>query len=575
MAYTINLTNGQPLIPGGLSDGTYDNTHTSLTLIGKDFANYGTFLNENFVYLLENFANTTSPANPLKGQLWWDTTNNILKVYSGSSWKISTGATSTPFNSPPGDLSTLGGDLWFDTTNSQLKVYSGTSWVVIGPQATPATGNTGAFPAIMTDTSSGNHVVIQFIINGTIYAIFSKDIFSSSLSGFSVINAGLNFSSVASPNLGLNTQNTLATAGTLVQRDGAAGIAVAGITATSIAASTVNAATFNATGSFNGNVSGNVSATNITAGAITSSGITATSGYSGTILTASQPNITTVGNVVNLNTNGTTSLTGYATYNGSELATVGGSLTLSSLNNTPIGNATPSTGGFTTVTIANLVVPAANAVINLGQPGAYWNSLYSNTAILNTLTAGNITGTIGTFSSIVIPSGNITCTNLTAATAILPAANLTANIGSVTKWFNNIYGTAIHAQYADLAERFSSDEVYSPGTVVEMGGTAEVTKVVDELSDKVFGVISTNAAYLMNSGAGNNDTHPPIAMSGRVPVRVIGLIAKGDRLVSAGNGLARAGKQSELTPWNVIGRSLVNKTDEGESLIEAIVKINS
>jgi hypothetical protein len=64
-------------------------------------------------------------------------------------------------------------------------------------------------------------------------------------------------------------------------------------------------------------------------------------------------------------------------------------------------------------------------------------------------------------------------------------------------------------------------------------------------------------------------------MSGRVPVRAIGLIAKGDRLVSAGNGLARAGKQSELTPWNVIGRSLVNKTDEGESLIEAIVKINS
>ena len=108
-----------------------------------------------------------------------------------------------------------------------------------------------------------------------------------------------------------------------------------------------------------------------------------------------------------------------------------------------------------------------------------------------------------------------------------------------------------------------------------MGGTAEITKVVAELSDKVFGVISTNAAYLMNSSAGNNATHPPIAMSGRVPVRVVGLIAKGDRLVSAGNGLARAGKQNELTPWNVIGRSLVDKTDTNESLIEAIVKINS
>ena len=119
MSYTINLTNGSTLVPGGLSDGTVDTTHTSLTLIGKDYAGYGQFLNENFVYLLENFASTTSPANPLKGQLWWDTTNNILKVYSGASWKISTGATSAPYAAPPGDLSALGGDLWWDTTNAQ------------------------------------------------------------------------------------------------------------------------------------------------------------------------------------------------------------------------------------------------------------------------------------------------------------------------------------------------------------------------------------------------------------------------------------------------------------------------
>jgi hypothetical protein len=96
-----------------------------------------------------------------------------------------------------------------------------------------------------------------------------------------------------------------------------------------------------------------------------------------------------------------------------------------------------------------------------------------------------------------------------------------------------------------------------------------------ELSDKVFGVISTNAAYLMNSAAGNDYTHPPIAMSGRVPVRVIGMIAKGDRLVSAGNGIARAGNKTEITAFNVIGRSLVDKLDSGEGIIEAIVKINS
>ena len=136
-------------------------------------------------------------------------------------------------------------------------------------------------------------------------------------------------------------------------------------------------------------------------------------------------------------------------------------------------------------------------------------------------------------------------------------------------------GTAVRALYADLAERFEADTEYEPGTVVEMGGPAEITKVSAELSDNVFGVISTNAAYLMNAGAGTDVTHPPIAMSGRVPVKVVGTVKKGDRLVSAGNGCARAGSKAEITPWNVIGRSLVDKLDADEGIIEAIVKINS
>ena len=485
MSYTINKTDGTSLVPGGLSDGTVDITHTSLTLIGRDYAGYGQFLNENFVYLLENFASTASPANPLRGQLWWDTTNNILKVYSGTSWKISTGATSSPASNPPGDLSALGGDLWFDTTNNQLKVYSGNSWIVVGPAATTATGNTGAIPAIITDTSAGTHIVIQFTIFGTIYAIFSKDTFNSALSGFASVKSGLNFSTTASPSMVLNTQDVNATASTLVQRDPAGGIAVAGITATAITASSITTTTLTSS-TFSGNLAGNVIGTTGTFTNIQTQGITASSGYSGTVLTASQPNITTLGNISNLRTTGNLNIFGAAYLNGQPVATVG------------------------------------------------------------------------------------------AATAsLIPAANLTYDIGSTTAWWNNIYGTAIHAQYADLAERFHADAEYPAGTVVEMGGVNEITKVVAELSDKVFGVISTNAAYLMNSSAGDDATHPPIAMSGRVPVRVVGFISKGDRLVSAGNGLARAGTAQELTPFNVIGRSLVDKTDEAEGIIEAIVKINS
>lgn len=508
MSYTINLTNGSSLIPGGLSDGTVDTTHSSLTLIGRNYAGYGQFLNENFVYMLENFANSTGPANPLRGQLWWDTTNNILRVWSGSSWKISTGATSG--STAPGDLSALGGDLWFDSVNQQLKIYSGTAWITVGPAASSATGNTGAIPAVITDLSSGSHVVIEFVINGTIYAIFSKDVFSTSIPGFASIIAGMNFSTATT--LGLNTQAIPATPSTLVQRDSSGAITVSGVSASgTVTAGTVTATTLNST-SFNGNLIGNVSATSVTSTSINTQGINASSGYTGTILTASQPNITGLGNVTNLKTNGTTNLVGYATYNGSEVATVGGSASFSSINGTPIGNTTPNSGTFTTV--------------------------------------------------------NVT-------TSLVPTSNVTVDIGTTSLWWRNIYGTAIHAQYADLAERFEADIAYEPGTVVELGGTAEITKVVEELSEKVFGVISTNAAYLMNSGAGDDLTHPPVAMSGRVPVRVIGLINKGDRLVSAGNGVARAGKKSELTPFNVIGRSLVNKTDTNESIIEAIVKINS
>jgi hypothetical protein len=566
MSYTINLTNGASLISGGLSDGTVDTTHSSLTLIGRDYAGYGQFLNENFVYLLENFANNSSPANPLKGQLWWDTTNNVLKVYSGISWKISTGATSSPASAPPGDLSALGGDLWFDTTNSQLKVYSGSAWIVVGPY-TAATvlpsDFTGAAPAVVADTSSGSHVVIQFKINGTTYAIFSKDTFASTLAGFATIKAGINFSTTASPSWVLSNQDVNATAGTIVQRDGTGSINTVGINASgTITAGAVIATSISSptgTSTFTGNLVGNVqSATTGTFTNIYTQGITATSGYSGTLLTAAQNNITSVGTLTGLTVNGTTALTGSATLNGVAVATVGGAASFSALQNTVMGNITPAAGNFTTLTATTSVTPVANASINLGGSGAYWATLYS---------------AIGQHNIV-----NTTTLNVTAS--ILPTANLSADLGSSSFRFNNVYaqtlqGKSVQAQYADLAERFHADADYPAGTVVEMGGVNEITKVVAELSDKVFGVISTNAAYLMNSAAGTNTTHPPIAMSGRVPVRAIGLISKGDRLVSAGNGMARAGKKEELTPWNVIGRSLVDKVDANESLIEAIVKINS
>ena len=159
---------------------------------------------------------------------------------------------------------------------------------------------------------------------------------------------------------------------------------------------------------------------------------------------------------------------------------------------------------------------------------------------------------------------------------------LQVNVGGVNTTALTVFGangtvsgSQINANYADVAERFETDMVLEPGMVVELGGSAEITLAREELSENVIGVVSTRAAYLMNSGAGSDDTHPPIAMTGRVPVKVQGAVRRGDRLVSAGAGLARAAKPGEATAFNVIGRSLDEKTDTGTGMVEAIVRINN
>ena len=151
--------------------------------------------------------------------------------------------------------------------------------------------------------------------------------------------------------------------------------------------------------------------------------------------------------------------------------------------------------------------------------------------------------------------------------------NGVGNIGSSTGYFNRIFAVATSALYADVAERFESDELLDPGTVVELGGSKEITRSRVELSENVFGVISTRPAFTMNGGAGEDDTHPAVAMTGRVPVNVTGIINKGDRLVSAGNGIARSAKPGEATAFNVIGRALVSKSTNELGTVEAIVSI--
>jgi hypothetical protein len=191
MAYTINKTSGAIL--STVADGTLDNT-TSITLIGKNYPGYGETLNENFVRLLENFSNTSAPSSPLAGQLWWDSTNSLLKVYSGSAFKNIGGSTSAA-TAPAGPVT---GDLWWDTANAQLKVYNGSSWTTIGPANTAGQGTSGAIVETITDSTSVAHTCVSLYAANTRVAIVSKDATftpSPAVSGFTTITTGINLAS--------------------------------------------------------------------------------------------------------------------------------------------------------------------------------------------------------------------------------------------------------------------------------------------------------------------------------------------------------------------------------------------
>ena len=142
---------------------------------------------------------------------------------------------------------------------------------------------------------------------------------------------------------------------------------------------------------------------------------------------------------------------------------------------------------------------------------------------------------------------------------------------------NVVHALSTSAQYADVAERFEADAPMSAGAVVEVGGSAEITETTTDLSDKAFGVISDTPAYAMNAAAGNNDSHPYVAMTGRTPVRVTGTVNKGDRLVTSSvKGCARAVASGEsITPFNVIGRALESSTDAGIKLVNCAVRTNN
>ena len=199
------------------------------------------------------------------------------------------------------------------------------------------------------------------------------------------------------------------------------------------------------------------------------------------------------------------------------------------------------------------------------------------------ITGGNIIASgsliVGSFTpASVSASGNITGGNLittgtisVTGNIVTTGANAVANIGSATTYFNTAHVKATSAQYADVAEIYQSDIRYASGTVVEFGGSKEVTICRTSHNTRVAGVISTNPAYLMNAGNENNTTIQ-LALLGRVPCQVSGQIRKGDQLVSSDiPGVAQALNSAEYKPGCVIGKALENHESDDVGVIEVVV----
>jgi hypothetical protein len=175
MAYSINKTDGTILAT--VSDGQIDQFSTDITLIGKNYSGFGEVLNENFVKILENFAETSAPQNPIRGQIWFDASELKLKVYNGTSFvPVSSATIST---SQP---TTLGvGDLWFDDLNKQLFFFDGTNTILLGPDFSVSQGLSGLRVATILDTLNQNRVITYLYTNGILLGIFSKDSFTPKL----------------------------------------------------------------------------------------------------------------------------------------------------------------------------------------------------------------------------------------------------------------------------------------------------------------------------------------------------------------------------------------------------------
>ena len=547
MAYKINNTFGTLLVT--LADGTIDVATTDLTLIGKGYAGFGEKLNENLVKLLENFNNTSAPSKKIQGQLWFDQTNKRLNVYDGTKFKPAGG----PTNSTSAPTNAVLGDTWFDTTNTQLYVYNGTAFTLIGPTTVAGSGVTQVFAESPEDNTGVKRSILKMVSNDTVVGVVSNLAFTPSSTetlGVALVSAG--FSSIAQ---GIQLSTSVSSAkfrGTATDAD-----ALGGVAAANYLRSNANDTTSGSLGILND--------TGLTLGAGSDIRFSLSSDDLTIAQTTQDKDI-----IFTVNDGGVT--TTLMTMDGStgllELPSVGdlrvkGNLTV---------DGTHTTFNTTTLSVEdNIIELNRNISNNAGMPS--FTGLKVNRGETSSATEQNL---YWVWDETFADDGSTTHGNAGGAWTAFKSGGGQNELSAPTLVdirANIVHATSTSAQYADLAERYATDTPLETGEVVILGGNEEITKCMEDKSDAVFGVVSVAPAYLMNSEAGNNDTHPAIALKGRVPVKITGQGLAGDRVVSAGYGEARTARSGEATTFNTLGRLIQDKYNEQTALTECVIGV--
>jgi len=495
MAYQIDRYNNTLLTV--VEDGTVDQT-TDLKFIGKNYAGYGEIQNENFLFLLENFAGANQPARPLSGQVWFDSGNSKLKFYDGEQWRT-TGGAEIGTDEPTG---LAAGDFWWDSANDQLYVYNGTSFILIGPQ-NAGEGVTQMQSLEVLDTTGATRGIIAATIEDETVFVVSPNEFelnaTTPIAGFDKIRKGMTLKWTRLADAGVTnstdvTGNDFFYWGTASNADKLGGVAAAEFIQKSDL-------TFDSSVEFPD--------AGILVGDNQDFQLLVENGSEGVI-----QNVTGQNSIIKVKvTDGAGTLTHVATFN--------------------------STG----------LIPATDNTFDIGTSSLRWKDMY----------AVNFVGTATKAATLQV-GANFRSASVSATNDSVAVRDATGNLAA-----NLFQGTATQARYADLAEKYTTGEELVPGTVVTVCAHEDHEVEAASRGTIAIGVVSTDPAVMMNSEADGQY----IGLKGRLPVRIIGAVAKGDAVYVDDNGCA----STAINGGSIVGVALESNSDEGEKLVECVLKV--